>query len=131
MVIMRLIITGESKPLKVNQSAAMITLRRADDRFHTRIGWLDSKHTFSFADHYDPRHMGFRSLRVINDDRVQPANGFGTHGHRDMEIVTVVLDGVLQHQDSTGGGGLIRPGDVQRMSAGTGVRHSENNPSPS
>src|SRR4051812_14475460 len=109
----------------------MITLRRADDRFHTRIGWLDSKHTFSFADHYDERHMGFRSLRVINDDRVQPANGFGAHGHRDMEIVTVVLDGVLQHQDSTGGGGLIRPGDVQRMSAGTGVRHSENNPSPS
>lgn len=109
---------------------AMITVRKADDRFHTQIGWLDSHHTFSFADHYDPRHMGFRSLRVINDDVVQPANGFGTHSHRDMEIVTVVLDGVLQHRDSTGGGGLIRPGEVQRMTAGTGVRHSEMNPSP-
>ena len=108
----------------------MITLRRADDRFHTQIGWLDSHHTFSFADHYDPRHMGFRSLRVINDDVVQAANGFGTHSHRDMEIVTVVLDGVLQHRDSTGGGGLIRPGEVQRMTAGSGVRHSEMNPSP-
>jgi redox-sensitive bicupin YhaK (pirin superfamily) len=108
----------------------MITQRRAEDRFHTRAGWLDSQHTFSFGDHYDPRHMGFRSLRVINDDRVQAAQGFGTHSHRDMEIVTVVLDGVLQHNDSTGGGGLIRPGEVQRMSAGTGVRHSEMNPSP-
>jgi quercetin 2,3-dioxygenase len=108
----------------------MITLRKADDRFHTRIGWLESFHTFSFSDHYDPRHMGFRSLRVINDDVVQPANGFGTHSHRDMEIVTVVLDGVLEHKDSTGGGGLIRPGEVQRMSAGSGVRHSEINPSP-
>jgi hypothetical protein len=107
----------------------MITLRKSDDRFHTQIGWLDSRHTFSFADHYDPRQMGFRSLRVINDDVVQPANGFGTHAHRDMEIVTVVLDGVLQHRDSTGGGGPIRPGEVQRMTAGTGVQHSEINPS--
>jgi redox-sensitive bicupin YhaK (pirin superfamily) len=108
---------------------AMITLRKAGDRFHTRIGWLDSHHTFSFAEHFDPRFMGFRSLRVINDDTVQPDSGFGTHSHRDMEIVTVVLDGVLQHRDSTGGGGAIRPGEVQRMSAGSGVRHSEMNPS--
>jgi redox-sensitive bicupin YhaK (pirin superfamily) len=107
----------------------MITLRRAGDRFHTRIGWLDSHHTFSFAEHFDPRFMGFRSLRVINDDTVQPDSGFGTHSHRDMEILTVVLDGVLQHKDSTGGGGVIRPGEVQRMSAGSGVRHSEMNPS--
>ena len=107
----------------------MITLRRADDRFHTRIDWLDSWHTFSFGDHYDPRQMGFRALRVINDDTVQPGRGFGTHPHRDMEILTYVLEGALAHRDSTGGGGVIRPGDVQRMSAGTGVAHSESNAS--
>jgi len=107
----------------------MITLRRAGDRFHTNIDWLDSWHTFSFGDHYDPGQMGFRALRVINDDTVQPGQGFGTHPHRDMEILTYVLEGALAHRDSTGGGGVIRPGDVQRMSAGTGVAHSESNAS--
>jgi len=107
----------------------MIKLRKAGDRFHTNAGWLDSWHTFSFGDHYDPEHMGFRSLRVINDDTVQPGQGFGTHPHRDMEILTYVLQAGLAHRDSTGGGGEIRPGDVQRMSAGTGVAHSEFNAS--
>jgi quercetin 2,3-dioxygenase len=107
----------------------MITLRRAKDRFHTRIGWLDSWHTFSFGEHFDPAQLGFHSLRVINDDTVQPGQGFGAHGHRDMEIISYVLEGGLQHKDSSGGGGVIRPGDVQRMSAGTGVTHSEFNAS--
>lgn len=107
----------------------MITLHKAADRFHTHIGWLDSRHTFSFGEHYDPRREGFRALRVINDDRVAPGQGFGTHGHRDMEIISYVLDGQLGHRDSTGTDGVIRPGEVQRMSAGTGVQHSEMNPS--
>ena len=107
----------------------MITVRKAGDRFHTRIGWLDSRHTFSFGEHYHPDFVGFGALRVINDDTVAPGEGFGAHPHRDMEIITYVLDGALQHEDSSGGGGVIRPGDVQRMSAGTGVVHSEFNAS--
>jgi quercetin 2,3-dioxygenase len=108
----------------------MFQVRKANERGHQNHGWLDTRYTFSFSDYFDPEHVHFRALRVMNEDRVAPGQGFGMHGHRDMEIVTIVLEGALEHKDSMGNGSILHPGELQRMTAGTGIQHSEFNPSP-